>query len=299
MPKKYLVANHRLRQGPDYVQPAEDTGGLYGLSSKPNMVVVQLNGESIQFLCDGSIKVLRRHCRCADCGSAIPPKFHECLCQQQKRQARVAELEGVLSRHANDRAALNSSLKLFFGSRTSERQARIFLQRQKEIRQRFGGPYEIRAKSYWTVVSWLNIDEKYRQDYVRTQSRKKRVAAGGGSHSAADIRALLLIQSHQCYFCMSQLQDESGSFKFSKDHLQPVSRGGSDNAINLALACKRCNSSKHMKTESEFWKYLKRWRDGDQYTAARAKAKTITATRKQAFSDKKQPNHATSTAAAA
>jgi 5-methylcytosine-specific restriction endonuclease McrA len=36
------------------------------------------------------------------------------------------------------------------------------------------------------------------------------------------------------------------------DHVQPRSRGGSDDPVNLALACKPCNSSKGARTPAEW-----------------------------------------------
>ena len=51
-----------------------------------------------------------------------------------------------------------------------------------------------------------------------------------------------------CYLCLQPIP-------FGKDHLEhrvPVSKGGTNNYENLAIACQKCNCSKHTKTESEF-----------------------------------------------
>lgn len=55
-----------------------------------------------------------------------------------------------------------------------------------------------------------------------------------------------------CYLC-------SKPITFGDDHLEhktPVSRGGSNNKNNLAVACSRCNLRKNIKTEEEFKQYL-------------------------------------------
>ena len=51
-----------------------------------------------------------------------------------------------------------------------------------------------------------------------------------------------------CYLCIKPIQ-------FGKDHLEhktPISRGGTNEYCNLAVACQYCNLSKHTKTLEEF-----------------------------------------------
>lgn len=54
-----------------------------------------------------------------------------------------------------------------------------------------------------------------------------------------------------CYLCLCPI-------KFKHDHLEhktPLSRGGSNEYVNLAVACKKCNFSKRNKTEMEYREY--------------------------------------------
>ena len=51
-----------------------------------------------------------------------------------------------------------------------------------------------------------------------------------------------------CYLCLHPI-------KFCKDHLEhktPLSRGGTNEYNNLAVACQKCNLKKYNKTEEEF-----------------------------------------------
>ena len=53
-----------------------------------------------------------------------------------------------------------------------------------------------------------------------------------------------------CIYCLNPIE-------FGKDHLEhkkPLSRGGTNEKNNLAIACQKCNCKKHNKTEEEFRK---------------------------------------------
>ena len=51
-----------------------------------------------------------------------------------------------------------------------------------------------------------------------------------------------------CEYCQSPL--EFSSDPFSVEHIFPISKGGTDNLENLALACQGCNGHKSTKTEA-------------------------------------------------
>lgn len=51
-----------------------------------------------------------------------------------------------------------------------------------------------------------------------------------------------------CEYCRSPL--EFSSDPFSVEHILPASKGGTDAAENLALACQGCNGYKSVKTEA-------------------------------------------------
>jgi 5-methylcytosine-specific restriction endonuclease McrA len=49
--------------------------------------------------------------------------------------------------------------------------------------------------------------------------------------------------SYLCEYCHSS--EEASTSQFTLDHLRPVSLGGSDELVNLALACHRCNTRRY------------------------------------------------------
>ncbi len=66
---------------------------------------------------------------------------------------------------------------------------------------------------------------------------------------SAEVRRLVAERARRCCeYCQSQLRFSADSF--SVEHVVPRSRGGSDDASNLALACQRCNNGKYAASEA-------------------------------------------------
>lgn len=83
----------------------------------------------------------------------------------------------------------------------------------------------------------------------RSQVRKRRAMLRGaeGSHNAKDIALILDRQGNKCVYCKSDIT--SG---YEVDHIQPISRGGSNWPPNLQCLCKDCNRSKWCKDPIDF-----------------------------------------------
>jgi len=82
----------------------------------------------------------------------------------------------------------------------------------------------------------------------RRLTRMKRERQAPGQHTAAQWRARLTDYGHRCAYCQTPL---AGRHR-TKDHLRPLSRGGSQNPDNLVPACRSCNSRKKDRTADEF-----------------------------------------------
>ena len=99
----------------------------------------------------------------------------------------------------------------------------------------------------------------------RSEIRQEHEKAAEGSHNLKDINAILNLQKNKCYFCGKPIISDFSQFlekgiiishKFEKDHLKPISKGGSHWPHNIALACRPCNQLKHNRGEVAFWNLL-------------------------------------------
>jgi 5-methylcytosine-specific restriction endonuclease McrA len=71
------------------------------------------------------------------------------------------------------------------------------------------------------------------------KQRRENIREAGGRHSAWEIRQILTFQENRCIYCNVLLAD---GVQATKDHLIPVSYGGTNWAPNIIMACHRCNS---------------------------------------------------------
>lgn len=77
---------------------------------------------------------------------------------------------------------------------------------------------------------------------TRAARRRRRAAVAGasGSHTEAQWRARAAFYGWRCRYCGAELDASTAT----RDHVIPLSRGGSDWASNLVPACGPCNSRK-------------------------------------------------------
>lgn len=92
--------------------------------------------------------------------------------------------------------------------------------------------------------------------YVHAR-RAKRLAAGG-VHTKEEWAAKLEEYGHRCVYCCS-------GGRMTRDHVVPLSKGGTNDISNIAPACRRCNSSKHDLTAQEYMSRLEANGSGDAH----------------------------------
>jgi len=90
---------------------------------------------------------------------------------------------------------------------------------------------------------------RYCKDCMRARSRKRRAlkAQATGSFSENDVRRQYESQNGKCWWCGKLVGDT-----YHVDHRVPLSRGGSDDATNIVIACPHCNMSKGAKMPHEW-----------------------------------------------
>jgi 5-methylcytosine-specific restriction endonuclease McrA len=112
---------------------------------------------------------------------------------------------------------------------------------------------------------WLPEDQKnYREKYYRENKEKAhqraflnkaRQRSGKqvkGSHTFEEWQELIKKHDFKCYYCKERMAKEDSPLKWTRDHIIPLSRGGSDDINNIVPSCKSCNSSKGDKTLEEW-----------------------------------------------
>jgi len=67
--------------------------------------------------------------------------------------------------------------------------------------------------------------------------RNARIRGAFGSHTAVEWDAILEKQGRRCAYCRR-------GGEMTRDHIVPISKGGSDMACNIQALCRPCNSSK-------------------------------------------------------
>lgn len=90
--------------------------------------------------------------------------------------------------------------------------------------------------------AWAARHPENAADRVRRRTIKKR--GNGGSHTLAQWDELKAQCDNRCLRCKRKEPD----IELTRDHVMPVSLGGSDNIENIQCLCRPCNSSKHIKT---------------------------------------------------
>lgn len=80
-----------------------------------------------------------------------------------------------------------------------------------------------------------------------SHARRTRLRGQGGRYTPKDIERIKTAQRGKCAICRIAL-----SSAFHRDHIVPISKGGSNAARNIQLTCDQCNLAKHSKDPTDF-----------------------------------------------
>ncbi len=93
--------------------------------------------------------------------------------------------------------------------------------------------------------AWVS---KNREHFYLLQSRRRARQAGAeGNHSVPEVKELYKKQRGKCAACAESLPKN-----FHRDHIQPLSKGGSHWISNIQLLCPTCNCQKKDKDPIQF-----------------------------------------------
>jgi len=147
----------------------------------------------------------------------------------------------------------------------------------QETRKKFSEAHK--GEKHWNWKGGVSSDKKHNSElykiwckkYRKSKGRKRKsyidkierlrfhrkkykaLKKGGGKLSIETIQLVYednikKFGTLTCYLCLEPI-------KFKEDHLEhkiPLSKGGNNLYHNLAVACKKCNLTKHAKTEKEY-----------------------------------------------
>jgi 5-methylcytosine-specific restriction endonuclease McrA len=111
--------------------------------------------------------------------------------------------------------------------------------------------HAIRYTAQWAAE---NPERNRELSAAVTRRRRARALRSTGTHTAADLAAILKAQNHRCAYCRSDLRKA----KRHVDHVQPLARGGSNHRANLQYLCAPCNLAKGARDPVEFAQELGR-----------------------------------------
>ena len=94
------------------------------------------------------------------------------------------------------------------------------------------------------LAAWVKANPERRAEYNRNAKARRKMASG--SHTNHDIHALHKLQRGCCGVCRIKLTD------FHVDHVTPLSKGGTNDRLNLQLLCPGCNLRKGAKDPIDF-----------------------------------------------
>lgn len=133
--------------------------------------------------------------------------------------------------------------------------------RQKQAERRAANLDAFRKRDRaWRAKNRTKVREAYRRWWDRDPEKAKRIYVAlvhkrrarklqvGGTHTAADLAAILKAQGHRCIYCRVDLR----KVKRHVDHIQPLARGGSNDKTNLQYLCQPCNAAKGARDPVEF-----------------------------------------------
>ena len=122
--------------------------------------------------------------------------------------------------------------------------------RQYDRAQRERDPAATRAK----YQRWYETEAGKAKALETAHRRRSRFLSATGTHTAQDLKALLLRQGHRCAYCRADLRKTGKHL----DHIEPLHRGGSNDIGNLQWTCPPCNLSKGAQDPVEFAQKLGR-----------------------------------------
>ena len=168
---------------------------------------------------------------------------HQDKLKLKQRLYRIANPEAERMRVQNYQHTHQEELKEY---------RRNYRNKNKEKINAFQKEWYKSNRAYCNLISKLwryrNLERARLNGRVQAARRRMLMLENGGSHTKQDILNQYHKQDGKCYWC-SKIVDKT----FDVDHVIPVTRGGSNDPVNLVISCRTCNRSRNNKLPEE-WK---------------------------------------------
>jgi 5-methylcytosine-specific restriction endonuclease McrA len=136
------------------------------------------------------------------------------------------------ARHAKDRERVNAQVREYYWRVKDERYKRIQARRAADPE---------RFKSYFATYKTKHPERVREQGRVAAKIRRDRKKGAEGSYTTAEWVSLKARYSYRCLCCGEREPD----IKLTVDHVQPISKGGSNTIDNIQPLCGSCNARKN------------------------------------------------------
>jgi len=186
----------------------------------------------------------KRCARCGNCQPATPEYFYRNKSNSDGLHSYCKSCSSAYMRKWNKKHSRGGSKRVYQSSTTKTGK------RAESFRK-----WRLAHPDYPRLWRAANPEKQrqYRETHKqkrREEDRRRRARElnSPGSHRLADIEIIRRNQRNRCWYCGADLSKTGEHL----DHRIPLSRGGSDNASNLVLACPKCNLSKGSKLPHEW-----------------------------------------------
>lgn len=91
------------------------------------------------------------------------------------------------------------------------------------------------------ATRWYEKPENRRKAFDAANRYHSKRKASSGSHTSREWEGRKALYGYRCAYCHKKLT------RLTKDHIVPISKGGTDFIYNIVPSCKHCNLTKHTK----------------------------------------------------
>jgi 5-methylcytosine-specific restriction endonuclease McrA len=190
--------------------------------------------------------------KCRDCQKAYVAANREHLkanCRAYWAKNKAAQNQNQREYYQNNKKAADARSKAWADANpervTANWRAAYHRRGERELENQRAKYQRIKEKLKPTRKAWA----KANPDKIRTYEQNRRAVEMGaeGSFTPQEWQDRLIEFNYHCAYCLQKIEGAP-----HREHMMPLSRGGSNFIENIVPSCATCNRKKHDKTLLEF-----------------------------------------------